>query len=108
LEQIGREDFDMIPLTMYFALFPVVVGLLLRLPKFIMEVKERKQWTFDWVKYTVIGLPTLYIVVMSILPYSTIGQGKVKIPEIILIGGPTITIISGIILGYILMDGLKK
>ncbi|WP_139180785.1 hypothetical protein [Virgibacillus salinus] len=98
----------MIQVTTFVAVFPVVVGMLLRFPKFIIEVKEKKEWIFDWVKYAVIGLPTLYIVVMSILPYSPFAQGKVKIPEIIFIGGPTITTISGIILGYILLDGLKK
>src|SRR5690554_2077999 len=107
LVEVGSREFDLIPLTVYVAVFPVVFGLLLRLPRLVIEIKEKKQWIFDWIKLAVVGIPSLYIVVMSILPYSALGQGKVPIPEIILIGGPTITTIAGIIFGYTLLDSLK-
>jgi hypothetical protein len=107
LAEISSMEFNIVPITIFVAVFPVVIGLLLRLPKLIMEIKERKQWTFDWIKFVVVGLPSLYIVVMSIIPY-TMGEGKIRIPEIILIGGPTMTTIAGIIFGYVLLDSLKK
>ncbi|MEN2766298.1 hypothetical protein [Ornithinibacillus xuwenensis] len=74
----------------------------------IIEIIEKNPWTFDWIKFAVVGLPSFYIVIMSILPYTPLGQEGMLIPEIILIGSPTITTIAGIIFGYVVLDVLKK
>ncbi len=65
LNEAGKREFDLIPLAKFVAVFPVVIGLVLRLPKLIIEIREKKQWTFDWIKFVVIGIPSLYIIVMS-------------------------------------------
>ncbi|WP_245804788.1 hypothetical protein [Halobacillus hunanensis] len=101
-------EFELFPVIMFAAIFPIVIGLFLRLPKLIIEIKENKQWTFDWVRFIAIALPSLYIITMSILPYSPLGQGSISIPEIILIGSPTVTTIAGIVFGYVLLDSFKK
>jgi hypothetical protein len=104
----GTMDFHLLPSILFLATFPVVIGILLRLPKLIIEIIEKNPWTFDWIKFVVVGLPSLYIVVMSILPYTPLGREGMLIPEIILVGSPTITTIAGIIFGYVILDVLKK
>ncbi|UOQ92149.1 hypothetical protein MUO14_16855 [Halobacillus shinanisalinarum] len=101
-------EFELFPVIIFAAIFPVVIGLFLRLPKLIIEIKENKQWTFDWVRFIAIALPSLYIITMSILPYSSLGEGSISIPEVILIGSPTVTTIAGIVFGYVLLDSFKK
>lgn len=96
------------PVVLFTTLFPIIIGLLLRLPKLIIEMKQNKLWTFDWIKFIAIGLPTLYIISMVILPFTPMGEGSIKVPEILWIGSPTIQIIAGIVFGYTLLDCLKK
>lgn len=108
LEEIAKMEFEQLPIIMFAAIFPIVIGLLLRLPKLIIEIKENKQWTFDWIRFIAIAIPSLYIITMSILPFSPLSKGYMPIPEIILIGGPTVTTVAGIVFGYVLLDSLKK
>lgn len=102
LEETAKREFELFPVILFAAIFPIVIGLLLRLPKLIIEIKENKEWTFDWVRFVAIALPSLFIITMSIFPY------LYPITEIILIGGPTITTIAGIVFGYVLLDSVKK
>ncbi|WP_249872660.1 hypothetical protein [Oceanobacillus saliphilus] len=101
-------NFELLPVVLFATIFPIVIGLFLRLPRLLIEIKENKQWTFDWVKFIAIALPSLYIISMSILPFLQLGEGSIKIPEIIMVGSPTIQIIASVVFGYILLDSLKK
>lgn len=106
LEEEAKKNFELFPVVLFATIFPVVIGLLLRLPKFMIEIKQNKRLLFDWVKFIAIALPTLYILAMSILPYSTLGE-DIKIPEIVITGSPTIQTIAGVVFGYILLDSLR-
>lgn len=108
LEEEAKMKFELFPVVRFATLFPIVIGLLLRLPKLIIEIYNKKKWTFDWVKFIVIGLPCLYVITMSILPYSPLGEGSIPIPDIIIMGSPTVTTIAGIVFGFVLLDSLKK
>ncbi|MFD2043049.1 hypothetical protein ACFSTA_01865 [Ornithinibacillus salinisoli] len=96
------------PVVLFGTIFPIVIGLFLRLPKLLIEIKQNKQWTFDWIKFIAIALPSCYILSMSVLPFSSLGVNSIKIPEIIMIGSPTIQIIAGVVFGYTFLDSLKK
>jgi len=88
-------------------IFPIFLGLLLRSPKLILEIKEKKQWSFDWIKFVAIGIPSLYIAMVPILQIlfrMNLLFGK----ELRLFGDPTFTTIAGIVFGYVLLDSLKK
>ncbi len=91
-------NFEIMPVVLFGSIFPIVIGLLLRLPTLIIERKQKKQWSFDWVKFTAIVLPSFYIITMSILPFTPLGEGFLKISEIIMIGSPTIQVIAGVVL----------
>lgn len=96
------------PVILFGILFPIVIGLLMRLPKLIIEIKQHKRWTFDWIKIIAIALPAFCIISMWLLPLLPLVEDFYRIPNIILIGSPTIQIIAGIVFGYTLLDSLKK
>ncbi|WP_232828048.1 hypothetical protein [Paraliobacillus sp. X-1268] len=101
-------NFKIMPIVIYATIFPIVIGLLLRLPKLIIEIKQNKQWTFDWIKFIAIGLPSFYIIAMSFLPFADLEAVSIKVPEMNMIDNPTFHIIAGVVFGYILLDSLKK
>ncbi|MEK4404660.1 hypothetical protein MKZ26_09545 [Sporosarcina sp. FSL K6-6792] len=89
-------------------IFPILFGLLLRLPKLILEIKEKKQWSFDWIKFVAIGIPSLYIAMMPMLQVF-FGMKLLFGREILLLGDPiAFTKIAGIVFGYVLLGSLKK
>ncbi|MBT2570744.1 hypothetical protein [Planococcus sp. ISL-110] len=109
-EQVAERSqmtFNLFPLQAYMALFPVVIGLLIRIPKFILQLKKRKSWTFDWVLFAAIGLPALYLVLMAFVPFSPLGEGWLPIPQILLIGGTTVPTIAGLVFGYVVLESFK-
>lgn len=103
----SRMSFTVFPRQVYYALFPVVIGLLIRTPKFILQWKSSRSLTFDWIIFAAVGLPTLYIVVMTFLPFSPLGEGWLRLPELISIGGATVPTIAGLVFGYVLLDSFK-
>jgi hypothetical protein len=103
----SQLTFNPFPLQAYIALFPVVIGLLIRTPKFILQMKEKESWSYDWVKFTAIGLPALYIVVMTFFPFSPLGEGWLPIPNFLLSGGTTIPTIAGLVFGYVVLASFK-
>ncbi|MCG3419413.1 hypothetical protein [Oceanobacillus jordanicus] len=107
LEEKASMNFDIMPIVLYGIIFPIVIGVLLRLPKLFIEIKQNKPWRFDWIRFVAIAIPTLFLIAMAILPY-TAAAGIMKIPLIIMEGTPTIQVVAGIVLGYTLLDCLKE
>ena len=107
-----NKPYDLLPLLIFSAIFPIVIGVLLRLPKLIIEIKEKKEWTFEWVKVIAIGIPTLYVVVSPILTLTTTFGRHLYFTEVRMftghLGSYTIITTAGIVFGYVLIDSLKK
>lgn len=99
----SKMTFNPLPRQAYIALFPVVIGLLINLPNFVRHLKNKTSWTYDWVKFTAIGLPTLYIVVMTFLPFSPLGAGRVTVPSHLFFSETTFTTVAGLVFGYIVL-----
>lgn len=108
LQHKAIVTFEITPVILFATIFSFTIGVLLRLPKLISQIKQNKQWTFDWIKFSAIGLPSLcilfiYVFILylpeSILPF---------IPQAIFLQSPTIQMIAGVVLGYILLDSIKK
>lgn len=108
LEEKAKRDFELIPIALYATVFPIFIGLLLRVPKMILEKKQNKQWAFDWVKFTAVALPCVYILTISLLPYFSFAADSMHVPLILMIASPTIQTIAGIVLGYTFLDSLHK
>ncbi len=107
LHERSDATFDPTLLYVFIALFPVVIGLLIRAPKFVLQLRESKVQKFDWAVFLAFGIPALYIIVMTFLPFSVIGQGWLRIPGIVLVGGTTVPTIAGLVFGYLLLDSIR-
>ncbi|EIM05988.1 hypothetical protein A1A1_13327 [Planococcus antarcticus DSM 14505] len=103
----SQMTFTIFPLQAYIALFPVVIGLLIRTPKFMLQLRGKESWTYDWVKFVAIGVPALYIVLMTFLPFSPLGEGWLSIPNILLFGGTTVPTVAGLVFGYVVLACFK-
>ncbi|QFT89599.1 hypothetical protein FIU87_13140 [Bacillus sp. THAF10] len=103
----AKRTYNMTPLVILSTIFPILMGMLLRLPKLIMEIKENKQWTFDWIKLTAIGIPALYIAVIPLV-YITFEINMWLASEIMFTSNTTLITMAGVVFGYLLLDSLKK
>lgn len=73
-----------------------------------MEIKDKKEWSFNWIKVIAIGIPALYIASLPILSYSSFGMNFLFVKELMLIENTTLITTAGIVFGYVLLDSFKK
>lgn len=99
--------FDIKPFIIFTSIFSIFMGMLLRLPKLIIEIKDKKRWSIDWVKVLVIGIPSIYIALIRLLAI-VYGKNLLFFNEVMLLGDFTFTYIAGVIFGYVLLDSLKS
>ncbi|WP_243299964.1 hypothetical protein [Bacillus litorisediminis] len=108
LMEYARDTFRILPSLFFASLFPILVGMVLGLPKLVMDIKQKKHWNVDWIRLLVIGIPFLYIALYPLL--FNLGL-PLNIPYITgLINGTRLMFptIAGIIFGYVLLDSLIK
>src|SRR5699024_237392 len=51
MNQKASETFELLPMLIYSTALYIGMGMVLRLPKLILEIKANKPWAFDWVKF---------------------------------------------------------
>lgn len=108
LGEKAKMTFEIIPVITFTSLFPIAVGVLLRLPAFMIKVKEKRPWTFDWVKIGAIGIPALYIALIPLLSLTSFAGSLPFVMEIMLIGDSMLTTTAGIVSGYVLLNSIKR
>lgn len=108
--QVGLREksaitFNIKPYIIFTTIFPVCMGMLLRLPKLIIEIKDKKKWSYDWMKAIIIGLPALYI---AMIPLLAIVFGTNLIFAEAFRGDMTFISIAGVVFGYVMLDSLTS
>ena len=99
--------FDIKPYISFASFFSIFIGMLLRLPKLILEIREKQRWSFDWMKFIVIGIPSLYIAMIPLFAI-VYGMNLWFSNVVMLLGDITFTTIAGVIFGYVLLDSLNS
>ncbi|WP_024983144.1 hypothetical protein [Brevibacillus borstelensis] len=56
LQEQVRVTFKSMPLLVYSAFFPVIIGILLGIPGFVRTCRQPAAWSFDWVKFIAVGV----------------------------------------------------
>ena len=98
--------FDIKPYITFVSFFSIFIGMLLRLPKLIIEIRDKKKWSFDWIKVIIVGIPTLYI---AMIPLFTVSYGmSLLFSNAVMMLGDITYILAGVIFGYVLLDSLKS
>jgi hypothetical protein len=99
--------FDIKPYISFASFFSIFIGMLLRLPKLILEIRDKQRWSFDWMKVIVIGIPSLYIAMIPLFAL-VYGMNLWFSNVVMLLGDITFTTIAGVIFGYVLLDSLNS
>ena len=108
LQKEASETFNILPVYLFAGLFPVFLGMLLRLPKLIWEIKEKKAWTFDWIKVVAVALPALYIALLPALLATPFGVHLPLSGMQVWLANAIFMTTAGIVAGYVLLDSVKK
>jgi hypothetical protein len=103
----ASENFNLNPYIIFTWLFPILLGMLLRLPQLVSDIIQKKRLSFDWIKLIAIGVPLLYL---SSVPLMYLNFPRIY-PEFaitFIYTNMTSTNIAGVILGYIILESLKE
>jgi hypothetical protein len=100
--------YNLEPFVIFITLFPILVGMVIRLPQLVADIIKKTPWSIDWVKLTVIGLPSLYITLAPLVWIMNIPIYHGFVVERIFRSDFSITTIAGLIFGYVLLDSLKE
>lgn len=101
----AQMNYNFWPQVIFAALFPILIGILLRLPKLIKEIQEGKAWSVNWMKLFAVGLPTLYVSLVPVLSLTSLFRYIPFVRDIIHLDLSTLT---GVVFGYVLLDSLKE
>lgn len=110
-----KEYYDILPFYRFRTFFFVAIGMLLALPNLIRTRSNSGRWGFDWLKFTVFGLPLFYAWVVPLL-YFTEWAPSVKLPfASFLLGGYFGNVVStsfdsiiGVLFGYVIVNSVIK
>jgi|LSQX01.1.fsa_nt_gb hypothetical protein len=89
--------------------FPLLVGLLLALPKFVKTARQDGAWKVDWVRLIVLGLPGLLFVLayMACMAFPQ-WMALMEITNNILGLHQGLVKIAGLLLGFVLLNSFSK
>lgn len=97
---------EMSPMLFIFvALLPIFIGLLLALPRFISVIRKPGVWAFDWLKFSVVGLPS-FLAAGAMSIFWTVSFLHKYMP--FLFNNSILTTTGGIVFGYVLLTSFKK
>ncbi len=102
-------DFNYYPTIFFAILYPIVIGILIRFPKLLVEFRNEGHWKWDWAKFLAVGIPTFLFGIYPHLLYLPIlmKRAPVFIPVIVSRSEILITF-SGIAFGYFMISSLYK
>ena len=101
----AQMNYNFWPQVIFAALFPILIGILLRLPKLIKEIQQEKAWSVNWMKLLAVGLPTLYVVLVPVLSLTVLFR---YMPFALAIVHLDFSTLAGVVFGYVLLDSLKE
>ncbi|QHE51259.1 hypothetical protein [Pontibacillus sp. HMF3514] len=105
-KQQTEMTYNPIPQVIFGTLFPVCIGILLKIPG-IWDQRKRTKWGVDWAKLIVVGVPCLYFTLGLILVYTSIIPILPLLSYATSFGFPMLHIVAGIVLGYVLLDSIR-
>jgi len=98
-----KEELLFLPLMIFTVVFPIILGMLLRLPKLILEWKQYNKWSYDWMKFFVVALPNLFVLIIFVLSYFKV----FTVMHVFIVGEYILPTVVGLVFGYVLLDCIK-
>ncbi len=87
------------------SLFPVFIGILLALPKFVSTLKKPGSLQFDWIAFLAVGLPALCIAITPLISQTDIAAFW---PLTGLTTYRDLLMLAGIVFGYVSLTAFYK
>lgn len=111
LRKTGAKNYNFSMQLMYLPIIcSVIFGILLGLEKLVKEIKKEGAWQINRAKLIIIGLPSLYITLFTLIYY--FHEHFVILPgfvaALLLKFGNDVQIYSGIVLGHVLVSSFYK
>jgi len=102
-----RYDANHIPYLLYVILFPIVVGMLLRLPKTIHVLRGNQRKSYDWIKLLAINIPIILFIFIPIINSTSEILPYFLIQPLMIVDNILLMTIAGIVFGYVILDCIK-
>ncbi|MFA9559472.1 hypothetical protein ACERII_19360 [Evansella sp. AB-rgal1] len=93
-------------LLIFSTLFPIFIGMLLRAPLLVKQMMEGKRWNINVPKLLAICLPALYISLSPLFYLIPFGHHFPFAFDLTVLSGISITAMTGMIVGYVLLDSV--
>lgn len=97
--------FNPYPLMYFSMIISVLFGVFVALPEFYKKVWQTGIWSYDWIRFLVIGLPAICIAFMPAQPWATPINDKLYI---LMVTYQPIPVIAGVLFGYVALMSLEK
>lgn len=108
LSEQTKMTFNPYPSLFFGAIYPIFLGIVFAIPTLFREFRKEGTWTFDWINVVTIGLPALFGACLYLILFSSFSHFLTQLTSLILIGGKTLPIISGIVFGYVFLSAFRK
>ncbi|MDR3587932.1 MAG: hypothetical protein P4L59_21865 [Desulfosporosinus sp.] len=107
LKILAGRTFKPFPSMLFASFFPVVIGVLIAVPGFVLNLNKPGSWNLNWIRLVVIGLPSLFVTCAYLMFYANLGQYLYPVLSLWILNNEVITI-SGIIFGYTVLASFDK
>ncbi len=106
---IVGSQYNPYPNLIFSSFFFIIVGFLIAMPRFLGNVRDQGHWTYDWIRFLSIGLPTFYASV-SPLGYFIISDTiwPSMFVHLLFAYNGTLHAITGLVSGYITLTSFEK
>ncbi|WP_042212090.1 hypothetical protein [Paenibacillus borealis] len=91
-------------------LFPISFGLLLGLLRLFELLRKTGDWTINWMKLCIFGVPSLYVSILPLLFWSglSISYNDLPLGYLSITPGTTAHTISGLMFGFLLFYVIER
>jgi len=112
LSKAYATNFDSTYTFMFMSIFPIIVGVLLALPKLFESYMHKGAWKLDWVALLAVGLPALFVAITPMLINLSLEEQSIGIiGQVIgfIVGlHPTLVTVAGILFGFVFVSAWSK
>jgi len=100
----SKTEGNHLPVIISSAVFPVITGIALALPRLYRTLIKQGKWQFDWIRFLLVGIPSFWATNTYTLP--AMGINLPFVPSWAYT--PLLADTGGIVFGYILLNSFYK
>jgi hypothetical protein len=94
----------------YSTAFSIFIGVLFAIPTLFYNLSQNGNWTYDWIRGVLVGIPSLFITLLPILYWSIPDYIQFLPTQLFYFVGATdiLPTATGMLFGYTLLSRLRK